>query len=331
MGTEHAGNLIASLVGMIRPRTVLEIGAGDSTIAIAKAMADACAEERRDYSLVQSAQWSERAELLRPSLQQERPRSRFVSIDNCAGRGSSAEEAWSMVCELDLEGVEFVPVRADFFHLKKDSLEAYCKADLIWIDAGSVADDARFFCEVSRYLNAGGFVLMHEPYMTGSVVDGERTRLATVRNPLWEQISKRGADDVEVLSIPELHKYRQGGIGIVGKRHKWEVDRAESFEEELMELDLPPVTLESPLLGPVRPNHVKMATAPGSDTCRKVYHAIGCGKKTLGEISELCGVKGNALVRCIGMLVSAGLVASSDDGFHECPEAWRKGFSEADV
>ncbi|EJF77781.1 hypothetical protein MCO_00919 [Bartonella sp. DB5-6] len=67
MGTENSIQLIYSLIQMVRPRTVIEIGAGDSTRFIAKALQKAKQAWQQDTRILESSLWKERTALLAPS------------------------------------------------------------------------------------------------------------------------------------------------------------------------------------------------------------------------------------------------------------------------
>ncbi|WP_246787413.1 hypothetical protein [Bartonella vinsonii] len=94
MGTEKSAQLIHALIQMARPRTVIEIGAGDSTRFIAQALQKAKLSWKQDKKLLESSTWEERTALLNPSGIPENYEPRLITIDDFTGEGQSAEEAW---------------------------------------------------------------------------------------------------------------------------------------------------------------------------------------------------------------------------------------------
>ncbi|WP_375661055.1 hypothetical protein [Bartonella sp. CL71SXKL] len=93
MGTENSAELIYTLIQMARPRTVIEIGAGDSTRLIAKALQKAKQAWQQDKKLLESSTREERTALLDPSGILENYEPRLITIDDFSAEGQSAEEA----------------------------------------------------------------------------------------------------------------------------------------------------------------------------------------------------------------------------------------------
>ncbi|MET3590461.1 16S rRNA A1518/A1519 N6-dimethyltransferase RsmA/KsgA/DIM1 with predicted DNA glycosylase/AP lyase activity [Bartonella silvatica] len=67
MGTENSIELLYTLIQMARPRTVIEIGAGNSTRLIATALQKVKQAWEQDKKLLESSVWEERTALLDPS------------------------------------------------------------------------------------------------------------------------------------------------------------------------------------------------------------------------------------------------------------------------
>ena len=66
---------------------------------------------------------------------------------------------------------------------------------------------------------------LHEPYFTATVQDNGGEKLAMIRTPLWENIVKSGVPNVDILSLPEQHKYRQSGLGEEETTSTWSLIR----------------------------------------------------------------------------------------------------------
>ncbi len=98
MGTENSTQLIYSLIQMVRPRTVIEIGAGDSTRFIAKALQKAKQAWQQDTRLLESSLWEERTALLDPSGIPENYESRLIAIDDFTAEDQSDKKARGKIC-----------------------------------------------------------------------------------------------------------------------------------------------------------------------------------------------------------------------------------------
>ncbi|WP_208442338.1 class I SAM-dependent methyltransferase, partial [Bartonella raoultii] len=216
MGTENSIELIYTLIQMARPRTVLEIGAGDSTCMIAKALQKAKQAWQQDKKLLESSTWEERTALLDPSGVLENYQPRLITIDDFSVDSQSAEEAWQKLLQderIEKDTITFI--HENFFSLDDAMLKSWGPIDFAWLDAETPADDVRFVTTLWEYISAGGYLCLHEPTMTTTVaVDGAQ-RVRRVRTPLWEEILYRLDGSYEALTLPENHKYRQSGLGII--------------------------------------------------------------------------------------------------------------------
>lgn len=242
MGTENASSLLTVLVQMHRPQTVLEIGAGDSTIALARALENAVSAWAEDRRVLDAPEWSERVALLDPSHVPSRYEPRLITIDDFSGEGTSAELAWSRLRAAGIQPntVEFV--EQDFFTIPDDAWKVWGPLDLVWIDAGTPADDVRFVTQIWDKVRPGGYLVLHEPTMLTTVDRSPHTVLETVRSPLWEELSSRVGEDFELITLPEAHKYRQSGVGLIRKLSINEQGvRSGSLQRELLTLGEAPI------------------------------------------------------------------------------------------
>ena len=195
MGTENASTLLSVLVQMHRPQTVLEIGAGDSTIALARALADAVSSWAEDRRALDAPEWSERTALLDPSNVPSRYEPFLITIDDFSGEGTSAELAWSRLQAAGIQPNTVKFIEQDFFTIPDDAWKACGPLDLVWIDAGTPADDIRFVAQTWDKVRPGGYLVLHEPTMLTTVNRSLQTVLETVRSPLWEELSSRVGED----------------------------------------------------------------------------------------------------------------------------------------
>ncbi|WP_273721862.1 MULTISPECIES: class I SAM-dependent methyltransferase, partial [unclassified Bartonella] len=164
MGTENSIELLYTLIQMARPLTVLEIGAGDSTCLIAKALQKAKQAWQQDKELLRSTTWEERTALLDPSGVLENYQPRLITIDDFSAEGQSAEQAWQKLLQDELIEKDMVTfIHENFFSLDDETLKSWGPIDFAWIDAGTPADDVRFVTTLWKHITAGGYLCLHEP------------------------------------------------------------------------------------------------------------------------------------------------------------------------
>ncbi|WP_375681547.1 MULTISPECIES: class I SAM-dependent methyltransferase [unclassified Bartonella] len=208
MGTENSAQLIYALIQMARPRTVIEIGAGDSTRLIAKALQKAKQAWQQDKKLLESSTWEERTALLDPSGILENYEPRLITIDDFTVEGQSAEEAWQKLLQDGIEKNMVTFIHENFFSLDESTLKSWGPIDFAWLDAGTPADDVRFVITLWEHITAGGYLCLHEPTITTTIALNGEQRVRRVRTPIWEEILYRLDGSYEALTLPENHKYR---------------------------------------------------------------------------------------------------------------------------
>ncbi|MEE1751534.1 DUF2087 domain-containing protein [Streptomyces sp. SP18CS02] len=327
MGTENAGHLLAALVLALRPELVVEIGAGDSTLALARAVQQAERDFAADAALVASGKWSERGALLYPPALASGYKPRLVTVDDFSGEGSSAELAWKEL-RAGVGDTSFVSfVEADFFRLTDEQLDSWGEIDLLWVDAGTPTEDVRFLARLWPRLRPGGVLCLHEPMMTTTVDTPEGNTVRTVRSPVWEEIGARFDGSYEFLTVPERHKYRQTGIGIVRKRPPAErVHRPAAFQQEMTELGEAPIRFETTGIGGAHLDRDRAARSllavMGDPATRAVYAHICAGATAQAQLAERLGRPPRDIGRAVNRLVAAGLVLADADGLRENPRAW---------
>jgi hypothetical protein len=326
MGTENSLNVIAALVQMKRPRSVLEIGAGDSTVAIARALAGARKEHIEDRKLIDSKSWSERGELLIPREAHKEYNPLFISIDNFSAEGCSAEAAWKSLDPFKTEGLNVNTLNCDFFAVPNSYFADLGGLDFVWIDAGTLTDDVRFIGKLWPLIAPGGILALHEPYFTASIEQGQSSQLAMVRTPLWEAIVKNIGEGVDILSVPETHKYRQTGLGILRKHESWERPRSSTFQEEMMSVAEPPARFSVTGIRNDKSENLRSAVRKighlKKENVRKVLYAIGLGITSLGEIGERLKLDQRALGAICKKLLNSGFIEYRDGQFFEVAETW---------
>ena len=327
MGTENSVNLISALIGMTRPTTVVEIGAGDSTIFIAKALQQAQQDWQRDKALLDAPDWQERSALLDPTGIPDIYQPRLITIDDFTAEGSSAEEAWGALRNHDLNKGIVTFIKRNFYALDEATITSWGPIDIAWIDAGTPADDVRFVATLWEHIAPGGYLCLHEPVMLTTVSMEGTQRLRRVKTPIWEELFRRLDDSFELITLPESHKYRQSGLGIVRKRqHHERVLRSQPLQSELVELGEIPIRSSYLTIGEKALNQRlrkdAIIAAMTSRETRSVYAAIVFGVNRLADIVEKVGIDAKAVSKIVTRLLGIGLIRRDEHGFSEVEPAW---------
>ncbi|WP_375638866.1 MULTISPECIES: DUF2087 domain-containing protein [unclassified Bartonella] len=328
MGTENSAQLIYALIQMARPRTVIEIGAGDSTCFIAKALQKAKLSWQQDKKLLESSTWEERTTLLDPSGILENYEPRLITIDDFTVEGQSAEEAWQELLQSGIEKDTVTFIHENFFSLDESTLKSWGPIDFAWLDAGTPADDVRFVITLWEHITAGGYLCLHEPTMTTTVALNGAQRVRRVRTPIWEEILYRLDGSYEALTLPENHKYRQGGLGIIRKRTPAEqIVRAQSLQAELIEINEIPIRNDLLPMGKEtlhkRNTRNSLISAMTSPTLRTVYAAIILGAKNLTDILKHVDSDAKNIHKSINRLLNLGLIHNTTEGFQAEETVWK--------
>ncbi|WP_375654698.1 MULTISPECIES: DUF2087 domain-containing protein [unclassified Bartonella] len=328
MGTENSAQLIYALIQMARPRTVIEIGAGDSTRLIAKALQKAKQAWQQDKKLLESSTWEERTALLDHSGILENYEPRLITIDDFTVEGQSAEEAWQKLLQDGIEKNMVTFIHENFFSLDESTLKSWAPIDFAWIDAGTPADDVRFVITLWEHITAGGYLCLHEPTMTTTIALNGEQRVRRVRTPIWEEILYRLDGSYEALTLPENHKYRQSGLGIIRKRTPAEqIVRAQSLQAELIEINEIPIRNDILPMGKEtlhkRNTRNSLISAMTSPTLRAVYAAIILGAKNLTDILKHVDSDAKNIHKSISRLLNLGLIHNTTAGFQAEETVWK--------
>ncbi|HWO60368.1 MAG TPA: class I SAM-dependent methyltransferase [Umezawaea sp.] len=217
MGTETVAPLLSTLVQLVRPRTVLEVGMGYTTPFLAAALAGveeqvraeslALAEKSRPY-LAEGVDFEDRwlyAEpaLLTPDFYVEPYRTRFVAIDNLSIPDSSAPRVRAVLEQLGLADRVTV-VNADLRESIDLLPEDFAPIDLAWVDAWECL---YFFDHFWDLINpAGGLVVMHYlmTYPEGEAIIDYIAKVQRAR-----------PGELEVVNLLEPHKLVQNSVTVL--------------------------------------------------------------------------------------------------------------------
>lgn len=238
MGTECISPLLYSLVRMVRPATVLEVGVGYTTPFILKALADNVAAVERErvnwpakngilgmghpdggpeaiLSRVGAAGKPDKLRWLAapPSLATpefyDRPyEPRLIAIDDLSSPHARAAHIQDRVTTL--EGRQYLTILDETFRGLAARLRDIGPFDFMWFDCGGHREYTDFLDEYWPLLNGnGGLLLMHYTLTNlsmGSVLKDLKLRQATT-----------GFGELEVLSLREPHKMMQNSVSLIRK------------------------------------------------------------------------------------------------------------------
>ncbi|WP_208442312.1 DUF2087 domain-containing protein, partial [Bartonella raoultii] len=149
-----------------------------------------------------------------------------------------------------------------------------------------------------------------------------------VRTPLWEEILYRLDGSYEALTLPENHKYRQSGLGIIRKRTPTEqIVRTQSLQAELIEInelplrnDLLPMGKETLHKRNTRNSLISAMTSP---TLRAIYATIILGAKNLSDILKTVDCDAKTIHKSINRLLNLGLIQNTPTGFQAEGTLWQ--------
>ena len=221
MGTDIMGPLLYTLVRFTRPSSVLEVGAGYTSLFLLKGLADNDAEREK---LAKVAAWltdhhgdepDRMHELAARSmplirfefLSDESPTGQLTIIDSLASRSSTARFTPRVARALGYEG-RLINHNSDFRDCVEDLREQHGPFDLVWFDCGNHEDGRDF---VSLYWDLvkpdGGLLLLHSLLTNVSCRE--------LLEELTQRHQKTGPDEFEILSLLEPHKFAQNSVTLV--------------------------------------------------------------------------------------------------------------------
>lgn len=214
MGVERAAPVLRSLVGFLKPRRILEVGAGYTSLHLLRALQ----ENDEDLARIRRLQRSGRCELLEwPWTVQDFVEeydavpAKLVCIDNCAHETESASSVSSIAADLGLDGyLDFI--KGDAWDM--EDLYASESFDLFWLDFGVGEAVGAFVEKVWPAIVPGGYLICH------STLTNQHTRvwLDAVRRREPRSVTGIDPDHVQHVSFLEPHKRFQNALTILQKR-----------------------------------------------------------------------------------------------------------------
>jgi hypothetical protein len=220
MGVELMSPLLYDLVRCHRPRIVMEVGAGYSTLFLLQALADSRRDFLAERELIQGRPRGDMVSGLRRLIEGRHPlplglpdyyaqeyRPRLIVIDDLSHAATSAGAVEHSAMSLGLS--EFLSFRSgDFRGMSKKLATEDLPIDLLWFDCGGFDHYRAVISEYWELVNPrGGLLLLHS---TVTNVELRAILLSLKLKQATEAFRK-----FELLSILEPHKWRQNSVTMI--------------------------------------------------------------------------------------------------------------------
>lgn len=211
MGTESMAPLLYTLTRFTRPRRVLEIGAGHTSLFLLRALADNAEDHARTDADLQN---EAAGPLVYPPYYETPYTPMLHAIDNLQHPYTTAGRVTDVAAELGL-GAYLKFHHADFRGHAKSFASEDLPFDLVWMDAGSWHVYLDFLDEYWSLINpAGGLWLLHS---TQTNLEG----VAFV-NKLKVLQATEAFNDLELVSLLEPHKLAQNSVTLIRRTTDYE-------------------------------------------------------------------------------------------------------------
>ena len=212
MGVENAGPLLYALVRFAKLRTVVEIGAGYTSLWLLQALKDNDDEMERAARLQDTGKcrlldtdWT-----ISEFVDNYRSRqSSLLCIDNCAHQKETATGAAAVAKNLGLSEY-FQFIQGDAYDMQFDTESI----DLLWCDFGVGAQMREFARSAWKSVRPGGFLVCHSTLTN----QGTRDWLEDVRAQKDEGCTGIPPGEFSELSLLEPQKRYQNSVTILQRR-----------------------------------------------------------------------------------------------------------------
>jgi predicted O-methyltransferase YrrM len=192
MGTENVAPFLRTLIQMVRPQRILEIGAGYTTPFLLEGLElnnEIINEGNLDQKYVE---WHKKH--YDPKL---------VVIDNMS-LGELKKDF-----NIDSKYIEFV--QGDFKDKSEELFKKYGDFDFVWFDCGGAPENQEFLNEYWKLCSQ--YMIFHFTFFQGRPNTNSDLISDTITR--WQKIL--GSSNVQRIDILEPHKYRQGSITVLKK------------------------------------------------------------------------------------------------------------------
>ena len=211
--TENVGPFLYSTIKTIRPKRILEVGAGYTSIFFAKALQEIKEENQFDLNLTKNdnppSHWERRKKLLNKKYNFNED-SKLIIVDNFSKTNhDTARPVDNAIQTLNLNNfIEFVEVDGMNLQSINKLIENYLPLDFVFLDFGAGATlPVLFKFYFEKINNLGGYIMIH-------------STLTNAMHRLWlaELKLKYNKDSsVEIISFLEPNKIMQNSFTLVKK------------------------------------------------------------------------------------------------------------------
>lgn len=198
-GTENVAPLLGALVRLVRPRCLLEVGAGLTTLHILQALKDNLVDDGRERANTRTTYGKTDYYNIpyRPCL---------ITLDDLSHKKSLAPKIQQLAAELQLDQLLEME-NSDFRGFSRRIPAAMVPLDFVWFDCGGLHEYVDFTNEYWPLINpAGGMILFH------STLTNLELRLFITR--IAERHARPG-NEFELINLLEPHKKLQNSISMV--------------------------------------------------------------------------------------------------------------------
>jgi predicted O-methyltransferase YrrM len=203
MGTEAVAPLLYDLVMLHRPRRILEVGGGLSSLYLLKALADSDAAIEAERDALEADGGLKLESYYRAPMAP----ARLHMIDNLVHRNTTAGMVIETARELGLDGPLNVH-EADFMGYAEKLPKEEGPFDMVWFDCGTIEYFQHFKRAYWPLVNRnGGLILIH------SLATNFHGQLFLSELKL-EQATK-SFTEFELMTLVEPHKARQNSVTMV--------------------------------------------------------------------------------------------------------------------
>jgi predicted O-methyltransferase YrrM len=224
MGVELASPLLYSLIRFVRPKSVLEVGAGYSSAFMLRALADNLEDFRGESQIMKGRPRADKQERLDwfknkilhgrhplPLVTPEHydaPYSPTLSvIDNISHSSGTAGRVQKIAEQLKLNHLLRFH-EGDFRGMSKSFPDELLPLDFVWFDCGAYDEYRAFIDEYWSLINpSGGLLILHSTltnFQIRGIVSNLKLRQAT-----------NDFNKFEMLSLLEPHKWRQNSMTLI--------------------------------------------------------------------------------------------------------------------
>ena len=197
-GTEKVGPFLGSLIEMVRPQKILEVGFGYTTPFLIESL-------KNNFELV----WDDNCD---PEYLKNKYDPKLVIIDNQSLEKNTnrAKQRRNFLKEQPTNLVDFIEGDFTQSSIVSQVKENYSQFDLCWFDCGG-PEEYQFF--IDNYFNMiKEFSIFHFTFFKGE----ENKNGKIISKCLSEYLRSTGSN-MQRLDIIEPHKFKQGSITILRK------------------------------------------------------------------------------------------------------------------